>query len=59
MSALRILLLICVSVFVGNIVLILLDSAPMNIWIARIIGGIVCATTGILLTNYYQKKKTK
>ncbi|SCU09849.1 Uncharacterised protein [Staphylococcus xylosus] len=59
MSALRILLLICVSVFVGNIVLMLLDSASMNIWIARIIGGIACATTGILLTNYYQKKKTK
>ncbi len=39
MSALRILLLICVSVFVGNIALMLLDSAPVNIWVARIIGG--------------------
>ncbi|MDT3958818.1 hypothetical protein [Staphylococcus kloosii] len=59
MVALRILLLICVSVFVGNIVLMLLDSASMNIWIARIIGGVACATTGIFLTNYYQTKKTK
>lgn len=59
MVDLRILLLICVSVFVGNIVLMLLDSAPMNIWIARIIGGVACATTGIFLTHYYQIKKTK
>ncbi|MEB6244361.1 hypothetical protein MXM15_01635 [Staphylococcus xylosus] len=57
MSALRTLLLICVSVFVGNIVLMLLDNAPMNIWIARVIGGIARATTGILLINYYQKRK--
>ncbi|MBW3124700.1 hypothetical protein KRV43_01860 [Staphylococcus xylosus] len=51
MSALRTLLLICVSVFVGNIVLMLLDNAPMNIWIARVIGGIACATTCLLYTS--------
>ncbi|MBF7016764.1 hypothetical protein [Staphylococcus durrellii] len=59
MSALRILLLICVAVFVGNIVLMILDSTSLNIWIARILSGIACAITGISLTNYYQKKRTK
>lgn len=59
MSALRILLLICAAVFVGNIVLMILDSTSLNIWIARILSGIACAITGISLTNYYQKKRTK
>ncbi|MCG2087756.1 hypothetical protein K4Q40_11900 [Staphylococcus epidermidis] len=57
MSALKMLLVICVSVFVGNLVLVLLDDVPMNIWIIRFIGGIACAISGMLLTNYFQKKK--
>lgn len=57
MSGLRILLIICISVFVGNLVLILLDDVPMNIWIIRFIGGIVCVISGMLLTKYFQKKK--
>ncbi|HDM8619455.1 hypothetical protein ACSBQ3_13085 [Staphylococcus equorum] len=57
MSGLKILLVICISVFVGNLVLMLLDDVPMNIWIIRFIGGIACAISGMLLTNYFQKKK--
>ncbi|WP_436962375.1 hypothetical protein [Staphylococcus shinii] len=57
MSGLKILLVICISVFVGNLVLMLLDDVPMNIWIIRFIGGIACAISGMLLTNYFQQKK--
>lgn len=57
MSGLKILLVICISVFVGNVVLMLLENAPMNIWIIRLIGGVACAISGILLTNYFQKRK--
>ena len=59
MSGLKILLVICISVFVGNVVLMLLENAPMNIWIIRLIGGVACAISGILLTNYFQKKKSQ
>ncbi|MDO2944657.1 hypothetical protein L7826_01150 [Staphylococcus epidermidis] len=59
MSGLKILLVICISVFVGNVVLMLLENAPMNIWIIRLISGVACAISGILLTNYFQKKKSQ
>ena len=57
MSGLRILLIIWISVFIGNLVVMLLDDVPMNIWIIRFIGGIACAISGMLLTKYFQKKK--
>lgn len=56
MSGLKILLIICISVFVGNLVLMILDNASMNIWIIRLFGGIACAISGMLLTKYFQKK---
>ncbi|MCI2921954.1 hypothetical protein FH133_11780 [Staphylococcus hominis] len=59
MSSLKILLVIFISVFVGDFVVMLLENAPMNIWIIRLIGGIACAISGILLTNYFQKKKSQ
>lgn len=59
MSGLRTLLIICISIIVGNLVLMLLQNAPINIWIARIIGGIACAIVGIFLTRYYQKKNSQ
>jgi len=57
MSGLRILLIICISIIVGNLVLMLLQNAPINIWIARLVGGMACAIVGIFLTRYYQKKE--
>ena len=36
----------------------LLENAPMNIWIIRLIGGVACAISGILLTNYFQKEES-
>ncbi|WP_436855225.1 hypothetical protein [Staphylococcus caeli] len=58
MTTLKILLLICVSAFVGNMVLMILESAPMNIWVARFIAGIASATTGALIAYYYQRKRS-
>ncbi|WP_437750398.1 hypothetical protein [Staphylococcus sp. VBM19] len=59
MSSLKLFLLICFSIFVGNMVLMILESAPINIWIARFIGGVVSATVGMLLAYYFKRKRTE
>ncbi|MEK5199243.1 uncharacterized protein YqfA (UPF0365 family) [Staphylococcus pasteuri] len=59
MSTLRTILIIFISIFVGNMVLMIFESAPINIWIARLIGGIACAITALIITRYYQNKKSK
>ncbi len=59
MATLRTILIIFISIFVGNMVLMIFESAPINIWIARLIGGIACANTALIITRYYQNKKSK
>ena len=59
MATLRTILLIFISIFVGNMVLMIFESAPINIWIARLIGGIACAITALIITRYYQNKNLK
>ncbi|MGW7996684.1 hypothetical protein ACWEYQ_01835 [Staphylococcus xylosus] len=59
MSSLKLFLLICFSIFVGNMRLMILESALVNIWIARFIGGVVSATVGMLLAYYFKRKRTE
>lgn len=59
MSSLKLFLLICFSIFIGNMVLMILESAPINIWIARFIGGVASATVGMLLAYYFRRKRTE
>jgi len=57
MSALKVFLIICISAFVGSFVLMIFESMPINIWVARFIGGVVAAVSGMLFTYYFKTKK--
>ncbi|HHA0649063.1 TPA: hypothetical protein ACOE3K_002803 [Staphylococcus aureus] len=56
MTGLKVFLIICISAFVGNFILMIFESMPINIWVARFIGGVAAAISGMLLTYYFQKK---
>jgi hypothetical protein len=59
MTVIRILMLIFISVFVGNIVVMTLTPTNINIWIIRLIGAIACAFTGIVVNRLYQKRSSR
>ncbi|CAC6886692.1 TPA: hypothetical protein O4U00_002848 [Staphylococcus aureus] len=57
MTGLKVFLIICISAFIGNFILMIFESMPINIWVARFIGGVAAAISGMLLTYYFQKNR--
>ncbi|EKU46377.1 hypothetical protein [Staphylococcus massiliensis] len=57
MTGLKVFLIICISAIVGSFILMIFESMPINIWVARFIGGVAAAISGTLLTYYFQKSR--
>ena len=56
MHTLYFLIVLYISIYIGNIVLDITDNFIQNIWIPRILGTITCAIMGLLFQKYWLSK---
>lgn len=59
MNTLQWLILLIISVSLGSFILTILANAPINIWLARLIGAIVAALIGIFIAYFFQLRNQK
>ncbi|MCI2748851.1 hypothetical protein [Staphylococcus warneri] len=59
MTALKFILMLCISAMIGDFVLMIFESMPINIWIARFIGGVGASLSALLFAYLFIFKNEK
>lgn len=59
MNTLQWLILLIISVSLGLFILTFLANAPINIWLARLVGAIVATLIGIFTAYFFQLRNQK